>query len=615
MSDSTPLRLQFWLAQLIVSTLFASGFVVYYRELWHLAFTDQNGKTRRAIIIRIAMLAITMILGLGFYQITRIIGNPTLSLVFANFSFFVMTFPLLDEKSNWLEYTLRAIGVYEMWLLLYWSAFGTWRFALTFVLITITLIGMRKLAAHIRYHISRHVFAFTYLAAIFWCFKPAIPGGLTALTPVFLGLVTFFVMALVTAIYLKYDHSERLVNAANDQQAHYDALTNSKNYAAYVQDVTGIFARAKEQHTPVAMAVLDIDHFKQINDHYGHLAGDQVLAGVAESLENMLSEYPGVHTLYRTGGEEFNVVFPGRTAKDVQAMLLECWRVVRETRFPAAGYEVLVTISIGIAQLSDNDEKFDDLYARADASLYQSKHYGRDVVTVMGKTLNVVRKPKVISTVAIFNQKIINVHKVPHVAVHNEVRLARYDSDRDQWMFPKNFELAVGVQIDFAKKAIQSAEVPKIMLNLTQEQFALPEVLQKLVDFRDHCDALQVLVVELMGMPEASVMQRMGRLYREADVRIEVENLDIATDLFSLAPVLPFMDGVKFELADLCREYPGDALIARLKEWHAVLDPLNIDIVITGIENSNDADYAEHKLHAHFLQGYFYDRPALPRIE
>ncbi|WP_054680369.1 GGDEF domain-containing protein [Lacticaseibacillus sharpeae] len=613
---TTPLQLELWLAELVISALFASGFVVYYRQLWSMAQTDSARQTQRARWLNVAMIAITTILGLSLQSVATILGADAVGMVFDNLGLFILAFPLLDEGSSLVAYIVRAAALLWMWTLHYWTAIGDWNVYVSLILLLVLLVGLRLFADKIRYNVWRHTLAFSLLAAVFWIFAPYRIGQMTT-SPLLIAqaLVTFVVMALVTVLYLRYDNNLRLKNAAIAQEAHYDALTNSKNYAAYKEDVTGIFTRAKAEKRPVAMAVLDIDHFKQINDHYGHLAGDEVLAGVANTLTKLLARYPGVHTLYRTGGEEFNVVFPDCGVADVQNMLLECWRVVRETRFTAANYEVLVTISIGLAELQPDDQKFDDLYARADASLYQSKHYGRDVVTVMGKTIGAARKPRTIMTSAIFNQKIVNVRHEPYRVVHNEVRLARYDSDRDEWLFPREFELAVPEQLEFIRRAIPNTEVKKVMINITLEQFAEPSVLQQLVDFKHECTDLQVLVVELMGVPDTDLMRWMGPQYRAHDLRLEFDDMDVDWPLADLRPQLLYLDGVKFELADLRAAYPDStALVARLDAWHRLADPLAIDIVITGIENSVDAKYAVDELHAHYLQGYFYDRPALPRM-
>lgn len=612
---TTPFSFNIWLVQLVVSILFASGFTMYYRQLWHMAFTHTTTDKGQSVALRILMLVMTTGLGLGIHAASGLMGASAAAMIFDNFGLFILVFPVLDEGSNLLEFTIRAAAIYGIWAQHFAGSVGQPRFFQSLFGITATLIIMRVLQERIRYHIGYHALSYIALGVFFWWLSPKRIGEMTR-SPELIAqaLITFSAMSLVTGMYLKYDHHVRQLNAENAQQAHYDALTNSKNYAAYRQDVTDIFRQAQRDHTPVAMAVLDIDHFKQINDHYGHLAGDDILAGVAESLENMLAQFPGHHTLYRTGGEEFNVVFPGRTARDIQGVLLECWRVVRETRFPAGQYEVLVTISIGIAELQDDDTTFDDLYARADKSLYQSKHYGRDAVTVMGKTLGVAHKPRVIQTSAFFNQRVVDVSVHPQKAVHNEIRLAQYDSDHDQWLFPQQFELPVNRQIEFAKKAMPFAEVPKMMMPLSLLQFGEPSVLQQLVDFKDATPALQVLVVELMEIPSVELMQRVAPLYKKHDIRIMFTAMDVTTNLDNLKAYLPYLDGFKFDLRQIRANYTVDQLATRLSQWHAVCDPLNIDLLVTGIENSTDAKYAVNDLHAHYVQGYFYDRPALPRM-
>lgn len=140
------------------------------------------------------------------------------------------------------------------------------------------------------------------------------------------------------------------------------------------------------QHTPAGsscLILIDIDHFKKVNDNHGHLLGDRVLAALGEVLRTSVQALPGV-SVARYGGEEFAVLLPGRSLDEATALA----EVVRAS---AKGMKIkqrtsdkvlgTVTVSAGVAALrSDDDEAA--LIARADAALYRSKQEGRDRVTV-----------------------------------------------------------------------------------------------------------------------------------------------------------------------------------------------------------------------------------------
>jgi GGDEF domain-containing protein len=110
------------------------------------------------------------------------------------------------------------------------------------------------------------------------------------------GLSMYFVMVVVTAITLSRDHKLDVQNAVNAQLAQYDSLTNAKSASIYRRDVTHFFQEAHEEGHHLTVAAIDIDHFKQINDHYGHLVGDDVLIGVARSIDTELSRHQGRHS-------------------------------------------------------------------------------------------------------------------------------------------------------------------------------------------------------------------------------------------------------------------------------------------------------------------------------
>ena len=125
--------------------------------------------------------------------------------------------------------------------------------------------------------------------------------------------------------------------------------------------------------TPLSLALLDLDHFKQVNDTYGHAVGDAVLCEVAERL---VAATDGVGVVARVGGEEFAVLLPGCDAAGAHGVVRTALEALRSTPFPDVGR---VTASAGVAQLLDGMDD-DQLYRLADALLYEAKTLGRDQV-------------------------------------------------------------------------------------------------------------------------------------------------------------------------------------------------------------------------------------------
>ncbi len=136
-------------------------------------------------------------------------------------------------------------------------------------------------------------------------------------------------------------------------------------------------SRSKRTGRPFSFAMLDLDHFKAVNDTHGHDVGDAVLVGVAETVNGRLREQD---TLFRLGGEEFGVLYIDADAKSTALAADRVREYLAGLTFPTADGELSVTVSIGVAQHNDDDENLAALMARADRALYAAKSAGRNRV-------------------------------------------------------------------------------------------------------------------------------------------------------------------------------------------------------------------------------------------
>jgi diguanylate cyclase (GGDEF)-like protein len=163
-----------------------------------------------------------------------------------------------------------------------------------------------------------------------------------------------------------------------DQLATSDMLTGTFNRRRIVELGEQEIARAGRYNQPLCMAMLDLDHFKSINDTHGHAVGDAALRLAADAIKGRVRTYDHVG---RYGGEEFVIITPN-TAMDGAATLAEAVRdAVARSGLKASGKPVPVTASIGVAQWQ-RDETLDQILRRADAALYGAKETGRNRVTL-----------------------------------------------------------------------------------------------------------------------------------------------------------------------------------------------------------------------------------------
>jgi diguanylate cyclase (GGDEF)-like protein len=172
------------------------------------------------------------------------------------------------------------------------------------------------------------------------------------------------------------------------KDARTDAKTGLLNAAAWERAAGPEVARAVRTRSSLAVAMLDIDRFKTVNDSYGHLFGDQVLKEIARTLNSLLREYD---LAGRFGGEEFALLLP-------QTRAVDAFRIAERIRSAAAGLSfiapgasgggrVQITVSIGVAALDAGSQReLGDLLAAADAALYRAKGAGRDQVQMISST-------------------------------------------------------------------------------------------------------------------------------------------------------------------------------------------------------------------------------------
>jgi len=127
--------------------------------------------------------------------------------------------------------------------------------------------------------------------------------------------------------------------------------------------------------------MFDIDHFKQINDTHGHLAGDDVLQQVVATVQTVLDETDPRIRLFRTGGEEFNLLFSDYHLAATQPIVAQIFSAVNHLQVVADGLQIAPTISVGVSELQGVDHELIDLYNRVDRNLYHSKRNGRMQIT------------------------------------------------------------------------------------------------------------------------------------------------------------------------------------------------------------------------------------------
>ncbi len=154
-----------------------------------------------------------------------------------------------------------------------------------------------------------------------------------------------------------------------------DALTFLANRRKIIVDLQKEVIRSNRYGTPLSISLVDIDHFKRINDTYGHTTGDEVLRSLGARLKEQI-RHPD--TIGRYGGEEFLIVLPNSEVKAAAEQASRLCKYIRAMQVSYNGQLLSITISVGTAQYSIGQENWEQLLNRADAALYEAKNSGRD---------------------------------------------------------------------------------------------------------------------------------------------------------------------------------------------------------------------------------------------
>ena len=191
------------------------------------------------------------------------------------------------------------------------------------------------------------------------------------------------ILGLTNKVKLLENHTRELECKIRKKQkeAITDPLTGLYNRAAYIQALEKAWINWQENGDQATLLVWDIDHFKMLNDRYGHAAGDKVLQAVANKLKANLRQEDIVA---RFGGEEFVMLLMNKTIQESQALADRLREKIAETDFTYKKQPLHVTISCGIASFVENDTPT-TLFERADKALYSSKRSGRNKVSVISK--------------------------------------------------------------------------------------------------------------------------------------------------------------------------------------------------------------------------------------
>jgi diguanylate cyclase len=168
-----------------------------------------------------------------------------------------------------------------------------------------------------------------------------------------------------------------ILNEKLKELATRDSLTGTLNRGSFFDMAQHLLVLSQRQNSPASFVLMDLDHFKQINDNYGHFIGDKVLIHFTHTIQNFLRKSD---LLGRVGGEEFALFLSDTSENDAFQLAEKIRKAVGQSTLQIDGETVSYTVSLGLSSSEPYDQSIDELFKRADLKLYGAKDKGRDRV-------------------------------------------------------------------------------------------------------------------------------------------------------------------------------------------------------------------------------------------
>lgn len=413
-----------------------------------------------------------------------------------------------------------------------------------------------------------------------------------------------------------------------EELAYYDSLTGLENRRMFNQNVEKAALLSHRYKESYALLYLDLDSFKDINDKFGHDAGDIILKTVAERLRENLREEDSVA---RLGGDEFAILSRNNSIDNTDLAN----RILKALRVPITkdGHKLKITSSLGIAILGEDADNLSDLMRYADMALYKAKESGRNTYHYFSEQLESIalKKAERIKdlTSAIENDQLELFYQTQHEIIDNRVSgveaLVRWPHPEEGLIFPEEFiPLAEECGLIFAlgewiinracrdgKFLNQRAGSLTIAINLSAKQFEDPALLDKLVSScQAHGlarDKVELEITESLLIDDMEGSVKTLEAMRKKGFRIALDDFGTGYSSLFYLKNLP-VNSIKIDksfTAGLPSETKDSAIV---NTTILLAHTLNLSVVAEGIETEDQLAYLQ-LVQCDTVQGYLLGKP------
>ncbi len=413
--------------------------------------------------------------------------------------------------------------------------------------------------------------------------------------------------------------------------AHHDQLTGLPNRVLLLERIRNSIERAKRNRQKVALFMVDIDHFKRINDSLGHSAGDALLDLVAKKLTSAVRQ---TDTVARMGGDEFVIVMPEiRDQRDAERCAEQ---IIRKVATPIAlgNREVNVTVSVGLCIFPDCAREADGLLKNADAAMYEAKESGRNLFHVFNAGMIEATADKLEFEHdlrhALENGELTLNYQPQVSCITGEVigmeALLRWDHPRRGAIPPGQFiplAEATGLIVPMGEWAIRTAchegkqlqmslgRELMIAVNLSPRQFrqknlaSLVAVALKDTGLASHC--LEIEITEQTLMTNSTATNETLMELRRLGVKIAID--DFGTGFSSFSYLLQYeVDRLKIDRSFVHRSAEDPTAAAIVRAIISMAHGLNLKVVAEGVETNDQLDFLLRR-RCDEAQGFYFGKP------
>ncbi|MEM7068726.1 MAG: EAL domain-containing protein [Pseudomonadota bacterium] len=414
------------------------------------------------------------------------------------------------------------------------------------------------------------------------------------------------------------------------KRAYFDGLTGLPNRIMLEHSVTSL---AKTEDASFALAFIDLDHFKDVNDYYGHAVADSLLVKIAERLSSILRPSD---MLARVGGDEFVLLLSPTTNVTDLAFEVEKYLALLKQPFSVDSYEILTSASVGVSLYPDDGVMFEDLYSNADRAMYQIKDGTKGGVRFFDSAIDVASNERMKLEqrlrLAVRDRRICCAYQPKVDFRSGEVTgvevLLRWRDEQGDIHPPGDFvnlavELGLMDEITHltlneamaARGAIEEAfgSNVSISINVAARQADEPVFMRSFVDAIEATGITERIIVEVTEeafMHKNRFQTEVLPMIREIGARVSIDDFGTGySSLSALADVTA--DEIKVDRAFITDIHKRSRSQSILRAIESLAEALDMSIIVEGVETLDELLYLQGATRIRLAQGFYFAKPII----